>query len=101
GLDCNVPTLAPLRKFFAEQEPGRFIDRVMEVSNVRSITMTNPVFDDNERARWLKDPAALADPRFRAVLRIDPILRDYPTAAKRMKEWGYDMSPEIGNRSIE
>jgi hypothetical protein len=73
----------------------------MELSNVSSITMTNPVFDDNERGRWLKDPAALADPRFRAVLRIDPILRDYPAAARRMSEWGYDTSPEVGQRSVD
>jgi hypothetical protein len=101
GFDTNEKTLDPYRKYFDQQDPSKYIDKVMDLSNVRSITMTNPVFDDNERGRWLKDPAALADPRFRAVLRIDPILRDYPTAAKRMSQWGYDTSPEVGQRSIE
>lgn len=101
GLDPNEKTLDPYRKYFDQQDPSGYIDKVMELSNVRSITMTNPVFDDNERGRWLKDPAALADPRFRAVLRIDPILRDYPTAARRMSEWGYDTSAEVGQRSVD
>ncbi|MDB5303765.1 MAG: hypothetical protein JWM97_1314, partial [Phycisphaerales bacterium] len=100
-LDPNEKTLEPYRRYFAAQEPGGFIDRVMQVANVRSITMTNPVFDDNEREQWLRDPAALADPRFRAVLRIDPILRDYPTAAKKMSEWGFRVSSEIDEKTIE
>ncbi|MDB5356093.1 MAG: hypothetical protein JWN24_2546 [Phycisphaerales bacterium] len=101
GLDPNEKTLEAYRRYFAAQDPGGFIDRVMEVANVRSITMTNPVFDDNERERWLRDPAALADPRFRAVLRIDPILRDYPTAAKKMSEWGFRVTSDIDAKTIE
>jgi hypothetical protein len=101
GLDPNEKTLEKYRKHFAQQDPSKFIDRVMEVSNVKSIAMTNPVFDDNERARWLKNPAALVDSRFKAVLRIDPILRDYPSAAKKMSEWGYAVGPEISDRGIE
>ncbi|HWE95829.1 MAG TPA: hypothetical protein VG269_17825 [Tepidisphaeraceae bacterium] len=101
GLDPNERTLEPYRKFFSSQDPGKHIDRVMEVANVRSITMTNPVFDDNERQRWLSDPEILYDPRFRAVLRIDPMLRDYPAAAKKMSEWGYDAGTEIDSRTVE
>ena len=50
--------------------------------------MTNPVFDDNERERWLADPQVGADPRFKAVLRIDPMLRDWPTAAQKLTRVG-------------
>ena len=90
GLDPSDKDLARLRKWFAQQEPTMYIDRVMELSNVSSITMTNPVFDDNERSRWLRDAEAIkADKRFRAVLRIDPILRDWASAARRMGGWGF------------
>ena len=62
----------------------------MDLVNVESITMTNAVFDDNERARWLQDPATLRrDPRFTTVLRIDPILRHWPRAAQKLTEWGF------------
>ncbi len=88
GLD-PADGLPRLRRYFAEQNPDRYVDRVMELANIESITMTNAVFDDNERRRWLEGGAAVHDPRFRAVLRIDPMLRDWPTAARKLSEWGY------------
>jgi hypothetical protein len=100
GLDPNEKTLKAYRKFFAKQKPGKYIDRVMELGNVSSITMTNEVFDDNERSRWLADPQVASDPRFCGVLRIDVVLRDYPSAARRLSEWGYAVEPEIGDRTI-
>jgi hypothetical protein len=91
GLDIpKNKQLAPLRKWFTQQDPDKYIDKIMELSHVESITMTNPVFDDNERARWLADPEKLRDPRFTAVLRIDPMLINWPSAARKMCEWGYD-----------
>src|SRR3954470_1164899 len=75
GLDTSARDLKPIRKWFSEQDPDEYIDKVMELSNVSAITMTNPVFDDNERNRWLSNPDVGNDPRFKAVLRIDPILR--------------------------
>jgi hypothetical protein len=101
GLDPNERTLDPYRKWFDAQDPSKYIDRVMELSNVSSITMTNPAFDEAERARWMSNPSALADPRFRAVLRIDPILRRWPDAAKKLSSWGYGATEEIGPRTIE
>jgi hypothetical protein len=101
GLDPNETTLAPYRKFFAQQNPSDYIDRVMQLANVSAITMTNPVFDDNERNRWLKNPSVGSDSRFRAVLRIDPLLRDFPAAAKKLNEWGYAISDVSSPGTIE
>jgi hypothetical protein len=101
GLDPTDPTPDGWRKWFDAQDPGGYIDKVMEVSNVSSITMTNPVFDDNERARWLANPEQLRDPRFRAVLRIDPLLRNWPVAAKKLTEWGYPAGEAGDASSIE
>jgi hypothetical protein len=99
GLDPS-DGLPKLRRWFAEQDPDRYIDRVMELANVESITMTNPVFDDNERARWLADGAKLYDPRFRAVLRIDPMLRDWPTAARKLSDWGYPAGVKLDDATV-
>ena len=101
GLDPNEKSLDAYRKFFDQQDVSRYIDKVMELSNVSSITMTNPVFDDNERQRWLNDPTVGTDPRFKAVLRIDPLLRAWPTAAKTMSQWGYKVSDEISSSTVE
>ena len=101
GLDPNERSLESYRRFFAAQKPSAYIDRVMELANVSSITMTNEVFDDNERNRWLSNPQIGRDPRFGAVLRIDALLRDYPSAARRISQWGYAAETSINQKSIE
>ena len=87
GLDPGVKALDSLRVWFREQDPSNYIDRVMELANVERITMTNAVFDDNERQRWLNGIAP--DPRFAGVLRFDPLLLDYPDSADKLNAWGY------------
>ncbi|HEX8520928.1 MAG TPA: hypothetical protein VF669_01645 [Tepidisphaeraceae bacterium] len=100
GFDPSERSLEKLRKHFAEQDPNDYIDRVMESANVSKITMTNAVFDDNERGRWLDGGDVGEDARFSAVLRIDPLLRDYPAAAKKMNQWGYTVRQEIDEHTI-
>jgi hypothetical protein len=101
SLDPTDPTPDKWRKWFDQQDPSEYIDHVMQVSNVTSITMTNPVFEDNERERWLNDPKVGSDPRFRAVLRIDPLLRDWPGAAKKISQWGYAADEQVTPKSVE
>lgn len=101
GLDTKDKDLDSYRQWFSEQDPDKYIDKVMRLSNVESITMTNAVFDDNERTRWIQDPTVGEDPRFKAVLRFDPILRDWPAAAAKLREWGYDVSEELTPDTID
>ena len=70
----------------------------MQIANVRSITMTNAVFDDNERARW--EHGIPNDPRFTGVLRFDPLLLEWPKAAKKMATWGYAVSTDFSETTI-
>jgi hypothetical protein len=101
GLNPKEKTLDPYRKFFAAFKPTDYIDRVMELSNVKSITMTNEVFDENEHQRWMKDPTVGVDPRFKPVLRIDAIIRDWPSAAKRLSGWGYTVGSGPDAKTVE
>ena len=71
----------------------------MEVAGLEKITMTNAVFDDNERQRWL-ERARVKDVRFRAVLRIDPMLLDWPAAARKLHDSGYDVHVELGEATV-
>jgi hypothetical protein len=71
----------------------------MELSNVDLITMTNDVFDDGERQRWLDDPAVGADGRFAAVLRCDPLLRNFPAACRQLRQWGYQTDADLDTPS--
>ena len=98
GLDPGVKRLHQHRQWFREQDPNEYIDRVMSIANVKSITMTNAVFDDNERHRWLA--GIKPDPRFTGALRFDPLLLDWPTAAAKLKAWGYNVKVEIDRETI-
>lgn len=100
GLEPGEKSLAKYRQWFAAQDPDQYVDRVMEIANVDSITMTNAVFDDAERALWLKDAAIGSDPRFAAVLRIDPLLRSWPEAARRLASWGYAVREDFSGQTI-
>jgi len=100
GLDPAERDLAGYRKWFAEQDADSHIDRIMELANVESITMTNAVFDDNERQRWLDNPAVGDDSRFTAVLRFDPLLCDWATAAPKLAEWGYEVTATIDDNTL-
>ncbi|MCE9589335.1 MAG: glucuronate isomerase [Planctomycetes bacterium] len=95
GLDPNERKLDKLRKWFHKQDPDKYATKVMQVASVDSITMTNPVFDDHERAMWERDAAVGDDPRFTAVLRIDPLLRDWPSACAKLTAWGFEARPDF------
>ncbi|MGC9259214.1 MAG: glucuronate isomerase [Phycisphaerae bacterium] len=101
GLDPNEKHLDAYRSFFAKQNPSEYIDKVMQLSNVHTITMTNPVFDDNERERWLADKNVGTDPRFKAVLRIDPLLRNFPQSAAKVSDWGYKVHSAPSSQTID
>jgi hypothetical protein len=98
GLDPNVRDLAPLRRNFRSLDPEKYTHKVMETANVRTITMTNDVFDDNERARW--ERGIPADSRFPAVLRIDPMVGAWPAAAKKMSAAGFNADEAPNERTV-
>lgn len=101
GLDTGERNLASYRKWFAEQTLDGQIDRVMEVAGVSRITMTNDVFDDNERERWLADDQVGSDSRFAPVLRFDLLLCDWPDASQKLNGWDYDTKVEIDAKTLE
>ncbi len=101
GLDPSSRNLDGYRQWFAEQDANQHIDRVMELGGVSRITMTNAVFDDNERLRWLENPHVGDDPRFAGVLRFDPLLRDWVGAAEKLSRWGYSVGVELDGRTVE
>jgi hypothetical protein len=94
GLNVGSKNLEELRAFFRDQKPGEQVDRVLRLANVHTVAMTNDPFDPAEREIWLKRPAR--DPRFKAVLRIDPLLVGWQTASATLKGLGYDASADLG-----
>ena len=97
GLEPRHSNLTQLRSWFAAQKPADYIDRILKLANVASVCMTNSPFDDEERPLW--DRGFSRDPRFRAALRIDPLLVDWPRTSARLRTWGYDVSSDRSPRT--
>ena len=100
-LDPASRSLDDYRRWFAEQSADEQIDRVMEIAGVSRITMTNAVFDDNERRRWLENPGVGDDSRFAGVLRFDPLLCNWSAAAAQLAQWGYAVGEVLDDRTVE
>jgi len=98
GLDVNKRDLPSLRKWFKQWKPEDYVTRICELANVRKIAMTNSPFDDAERPTW--DRGFTRDARFVAALRIDPLLVDWPNAAKRLAGWGYKVSEDFSGQTF-
>ncbi len=98
GLDVRERDLASLRKWFTQHKLEGHVMHVMDLAGVRAICMGNSPFDPVERAIW--DKGWTHDPRFTAALRIDSLLTDWPATAAQLSAWGYDVRPELGDRTF-
>lgn len=98
GLDAASRDLNHHRAFFRDQKPPEYLDKVLRLANVRTVVMTNDVFDRTERDLWVK--GVERDERFKAVLRIDPLLLGWPQVSESLAGMGYNAAPDLGARSI-
>jgi hypothetical protein len=98
GLDLNAKNLDDYRAYFRDIKPADYIDTVLRISNVKSVVMTNDPLDATERPIWLKNPER--DPRFKAVLRIDPLLLGWPGVADALGGMGYKARADLGSTSL-
>lgn len=99
GLSPRQGDLAALRKWFAEQRPAEYVERVLASANVSGIGMTNSPFDDEERPFW--EQHTPRDPRFFAALRIDPLLVAWKQTVPQLRGWGYDVTPELNQHTAD
>jgi hypothetical protein len=98
GLDPAVKDLAGYRDFFRSQTPAGYTDRVLKLANVHTVVMTNDPLDPVEREIWQRNPER--DPRFKAALRIDPLLLGWPAVSAQLKGLGYDVSAGTDGRTM-
>src|SRR3954464_5138337 len=93
GLDVKKRDLKAIRKWFSNWKVDDYTTRCMELGKVRSICMTNSPFDDLERPVWEK--GFRRDERFKAALRIDPLLIAWDKTVPRLREWGYPVERKL------
>lgn len=98
GLDLESRDLEGYRAYFEKQNLGDYISKVFELANLKSVVMTNDVFDDIERAVW--ERGVEVDSRFHAVLRMDPLLNDWETACGKLKAWDYAVEKRLTAKTL-
>ncbi len=93
GIEVGPNSLTSAREYFADVTVEEHIDKVLEVSNVSAVVMTNDPFDQAEHEVWMSGPDA--DPRFRAAMRIDTLLNSWQQAYEKLRAWHYDVQPAL------
>ena len=98
GLDPSRRDLRQAREFFRDTTADQQVDIVLERARVSAVVMTNDPFDPAEAALWLRGRPA--DTRFKAALRIDPLLNNWETARRALADAGYSAGPTIDALAI-
>lgn len=97
GLDIKKDGLPQYRKFFENKTVDEYVDMVFDMSGVKEVVMTNDPFDDAEREIWLN--SYKEDERFKAALRIDPLLNGGEDVLRQLMDWGYDVDTELNEKT--
>jgi hypothetical protein len=98
GLDPVVPTLAPLREFFAAQSLSSYVPRVFQLAGISEVVMTNDPLDPDESPYW--DRGTPTRGAFHAALRLDRVLNDWPVSWRALSRKGYDVDAAWSGASV-
>jgi hypothetical protein len=98
GLDPSRPDLRQAREFFRDTTADQQVNLVLDRARVAAVVMTNDPFDPAEAALWLRGRPA--DRRFKAALRIDPLLNNWDTARRALSDAGYTAGSTIDAHAI-
>ena len=97
-LPTNSSDLKEARAFFAAQPVEDHIERVLDMSGVDRVVMTNDPLDPDEAPVWMQ--GAKPSPKFQAVLRLDRILRGWSTHWQILNSQGYKVDDRVSGSSI-
>lgn len=97
ALDTRAHDLSEAREFFRGQRAEDYLERVLKLSGVSAVVMTNDPFDEAEAGLW--ESGLDRDARFHAALRIDPMLTGWPKAAPKLAACGFEAQADFGGRS--
>ena len=89
GLDVSKRDLNSYRGYFAECTTDAYLDRVLKISGVSHMVMTNDPFVPEEYAVWKQ--GYTEDPRFSTALRMDTLLNNWPGGCRALRDWGYNV----------
>ena len=97
-LPTDSPDLEEARSFFRAQRIESHISKVLQMSGVSSVVMTNDPLHPEEEKIWMD--RSYSRPDFLAVLRLDRILWGWPGHWQRLAEQGYSVDAEASGKSV-
>src|SRR3977135_3003086 len=96
-LPTDRPDLGEARAFFQAQDIEAHIRRVFQMAGVCTVVMTNDPLDPEEAEIWFKGVAN--HKQFRAALRLDRILCNWPTHWQVLAGQGYRVDERASGKS--
>lgn len=97
-LDPGAKDLSDARAYFRSQRVEDHIENVFRLANVSTAVMTNDPFNPAEAEVWNRGFAA--HPRFRAALRMDPLINGWTGARAAIEAAGFSTDDALSSESV-
>jgi hypothetical protein len=98
GLNPRAKDLSEFRALYASMSREAYVDMVFEKAGVGAVYMTNDPLDASEGPMWQKN--VVIDSRFRAVLRLDSALMNWPAPIPKLRALGYEVENDLSDRTL-
>jgi len=97
GLDLSTKAIDAYRDYFNSLDQADYVQRVLQLANVKTVVMSNDPFDADERKIWKYNPNI--ESGFYSSLRLDGLLNPWPETSTLLRAWGYDVAPAPGSKT--
>ena len=98
GLDPRADDLSQFRRYCKDVPVADYVDGAFEKAGISRVYMTNDPLDPAEGPLWQN--GFDRDPRFKAVLRLDSALMNWPDGIAPLKALGFDVSSDLGENTF-
>ena len=99
GLPTGNSDLAEARQFFLERRLDAHIREVLQMSGVSTVVMTNDPLDHEESSLWIN--SVHSNEAFKAVLRLDRLLREWSEPWECLASQGYKVDAAGSAQSLK
>lgn len=97
GLNLSTKAIDEYRDYFNSVSRADYIQRVLQLANVKTVIMSNDPFDPDEHRIWKDNPDI--EPGFYSSLRLDALVNSWPEASTWLRGWGYDVIAMLSSQT--
>ena len=97
-LSTDTSDLEESRSFFRAQSIESHIRKTFDLAGIETAVMTNDPLHPEEQRVWMK--GVQSDPRFKAALRLDRLIRDWPGHWEILAAQGYVVDAQASEKAL-